>query len=190
MSDSYFQNHESAQRILAEAWVMFQQKGFRGVSMDDLCSRCGVTKPTVYYYFKDKENLFVETLHQTLVGFHQLINQPGSIEERLVLFAASILDTFQTEYTVLLRDREHIKKAENLKRLRVSFHNEFLGPLQELMQSGMDQGVLDNGDPDMFALMFLGMINNFIGRAGEPQISHALLAQNITIYFLNGVRKK
>ncbi len=43
--------------ILQEGWRLFQQKGYRGVSTDELCERCSITKPTLYYYFQDKENL-------------------------------------------------------------------------------------------------------------------------------------
>ncbi|MBV5350315.1 helix-turn-helix transcriptional regulator, partial [bacterium] len=49
----------NAERILQDGWELFQQKGYRGVSVDEICLRCGITKPTLYYYFKDKENLFV-----------------------------------------------------------------------------------------------------------------------------------
>ena len=45
--------HENAGRILAIAWELFQQKGYRGATVDEICERCHLTKPTLYYYFND-----------------------------------------------------------------------------------------------------------------------------------------
>jgi TetR/AcrR family transcriptional regulator len=94
-------SHENAERIMDEAWKLFQQKGYRGVSMDELCLTAGLTKPTLYYYFHDKENLFVQVLQARLCGFREVIEAPGSLSERLEHIAASILENFQTQYKVL-----------------------------------------------------------------------------------------
>lgn len=107
-------DHENAELILKEGWRLFQQKGYRGVTVDELCLRCKLSKPTLYYYFKDKENLFVNVLQYKLRGFHAAAEQPGSLAERLERVATTILDSFQTEYSTLLHDREHLKKPENL----------------------------------------------------------------------------
>src|SRR5690606_9515148 len=105
--------HENIERITAAAWQLFQQKGYRGVTVDEICARCGVTKPTLYYYFRDKEDLFVTVLRQQLEQFRGVLQGPGSTGERLQRLAAAVLDNFQAEYTVLMRDREHIRRPEN-----------------------------------------------------------------------------
>jgi len=46
------------QNILAAALAMFSAKGYDGVSVNDLVSAVGVTKPTLYYHFGSKEGLF------------------------------------------------------------------------------------------------------------------------------------
>ena len=69
MENQYLLEHENAERIMEESWKLFQQKGYRGVSVDELCLRCRLSKPTLYYYFQDKENLFVQVLQYKLQGF-------------------------------------------------------------------------------------------------------------------------
>jgi AcrR family transcriptional regulator len=176
-------DHENARRILQEAWLLFQQKGYRGVTVDELCLRCGLTKPTLYYYFKDKENLFVEVLQQRLRGFGERIALPGTLAERLERTAAALLEGFQAPYTLLMREREHIRGAENQRAVRDAFRREMLDPLHALMREGLQSGELRGGDPEMLTLVYLGVINNFIGR-GEVQIP--ALAQILTDYFLKG----
>jgi hypothetical protein len=42
-----YADHPNAERILQEGWELFQQKGYRGVSVDELCQRCQITKCAV-----------------------------------------------------------------------------------------------------------------------------------------------
>lgn len=182
--------HENAARILAEGWLLFQQKGYRGVTMDEVCRRCGLTKPTLYYYFQDKETLFLRVLQHKLGGFHASIQLPGSLAERLQRFAAGILDSFLSGYSSLERDYTFIQKPEYLQAIRATFHSELFGPLTALMQAGLESGELAGADATLLARIFLGMINNFIGRVAESGGSSAALAATLTAYFLDGARRR
>lgn len=186
MDEKTLLDHENAERILEVGWKLFQQKGYRGLTVDELCRQCRLTKPTLYYYFQDKENLFVQVLTYRLRGFHQAFDRPGPLAQRLQRVAASILNGFQTEYSSLLRDREHIKKPANLQKIREAFHSELMGPLTQLMSAGIARGELKSDSPETLALLFLGLINNFIGRAGEMKTDNAALAEKLAGYFLKG----
>ncbi len=52
---------EKRERILTVAEDLFYRNGFLGTTMDMICTELGVTKPYVYYYFRDKHEI-VETL--------------------------------------------------------------------------------------------------------------------------------
>lgn len=52
---------DKRERILAAAEDLFYRNGLAGTTMDMLCAELGVTKPFIYYYFKDKHEI-VETL--------------------------------------------------------------------------------------------------------------------------------
>ena len=178
--------NENAERILDEGWKLFQQKGYLGVSLDALSAQCGLTKPTLYYYFGNKEKLFVEVLRHRLSGFHKSIEGAGSIAERLERTAWNILESFETEYSSLLRDREHITDPTNRERIREAFRAELFDPLAELMRAGLAAGELRPEKPETLVLLFLGMLNSFIGRAGEMDTDQQALAELVTRYFLHG----
>ncbi len=180
---------ENAIRILEEGWRLFQQQGYRGVTVDELCACCQLTKPTLYYYFHDKETLFVAVLQHKLRGFRVAAEQPGTLAERLTAVASAILNSFQTEYTMLLRDRKHLKQPENLQKIRNAFRSELFDPLTALMQTGIIQGELQEDHPELLTLLFLGMINNLIGKSTEFNQPNAALAQKVTHYFLAGATK-
>jgi len=189
MENNLALEHKNAELILKVGWRLFQQKGFRGVSVDELCLECGLSKPTLYYYFHDKETLFVQVLQYQLHGFHAVIERPGTLTERLQRTAASILESFQTQYSALLHDREHIKDLNNQRHIREAFHCELFDPLIALMRVGIEQGELDGDDPELLSLVFLGIVNNFIGRSGEQALDKTALAQKLTNYFLKGTIK-
>ena len=182
--------HESADRILANAWELFQQKGYKGVTVDEICARCNLTKPTLYYYFHDKEDLFVTVLQHQLQLFHDVLQKPGSTREQLVSMAVAVLDNFQAPYTVLMHNREQVQKPENQLAIREAFRGYFFNPLRALMQAGMDSGELHGKNAEMLTLMFLGIINNFINRTAETGMDNAALAAELTDLFLGGVSNK
>ena len=49
------QRHES---ILNAAEKLFFSRGYDNVSMDEIANEAELSKPALYYYFKDKESLF------------------------------------------------------------------------------------------------------------------------------------
>jgi AcrR family transcriptional regulator len=46
------------QTIMTKALELFSAKGYEGVSVSELTEAAGITKPTLYYYFGNKEGLF------------------------------------------------------------------------------------------------------------------------------------
>jgi AcrR family transcriptional regulator len=54
--------NETGQRILSEAHDLFMQFGLKSVSMDDIASKTGVSKKTIYQFYSDKEHLVAEVV--------------------------------------------------------------------------------------------------------------------------------
>ncbi|MCB1202185.1 MAG: TetR/AcrR family transcriptional regulator [Leptospiraceae bacterium] len=49
-------------KILMHACKLFAQNGFHGTAMRDITRVCNVTQPTVYYYFENKAQLYLESV--------------------------------------------------------------------------------------------------------------------------------
>jgi TetR/AcrR family transcriptional regulator, mexJK operon transcriptional repressor len=52
--------------IVEAATALFLQRGYLGTSMDQITALAAVSKPTVYKFFSDKEQLFTEIVLETL----------------------------------------------------------------------------------------------------------------------------
>ena len=50
-------NDNSREVILNTAILLFSQKGYEGVGVQEICEHAGITKPTLYYFFKSKQGL-------------------------------------------------------------------------------------------------------------------------------------
>ena len=53
---------ERQEAILAAALDVFSEHGFAAARLDDIATRAGVAKGTLYLYFPDKETLFEQML--------------------------------------------------------------------------------------------------------------------------------
>ena len=76
--------------ILEAARRLFLDQGYDGTSMDDVATEAGVSKPTVYRYFADKEQLFTEIvgnttqMEQQLRAVVDMLNDSEDLEKDLV----------------------------------------------------------------------------------------------------------
>src|SRR5215467_1943949 len=85
------------ERIHHEAQALFMQHGFEATSMDAIAVAAGVSKPTLYVYYQNKEALFIAVLEQLAVGHlsdprllalrQQPMKSLSLLEEALTLWA-------------------------------------------------------------------------------------------------------
>ena len=98
------------QTILTSAYRLFHRHGFNRVSMDEIAAAAGVTKRTLYYHFRSKDDLIAAALERqhdlALATFRTWIDRIGGKPEVIVasLFAelqnwASQRDFFGSGFT-------------------------------------------------------------------------------------------
>src|ERR1051325_1391654 len=58
--------------ILAIATEELAEKGFSGARVDDIAARTDTSKRMIYYYFGDKEGLFVAVIERAYAGIRQI----------------------------------------------------------------------------------------------------------------------
>ena len=63
------------QAILEAATRLFSVKGFKDTSMAELSKMIGVAQGTIFYHFKNKEELFLAVLERTKETDHRRIRK-------------------------------------------------------------------------------------------------------------------
>ena len=60
-------------KILEVAHKLFAEKGYAGVSIREIASRCDVNVAAINYHFSNKEKLYVETMRSSILNTQQRI---------------------------------------------------------------------------------------------------------------------
>ncbi len=108
--------------IAAAAHAEFCKNGYDGTSMDRLAEAAGVSKPTLYQYFGDKETLFMSVLD--IVGQHlttPLVSPEGTLVERLWRFSWTYAD-FVLRPDILSLARLILGEAARRPQSAVAYH--------------------------------------------------------------------
>lgn len=92
---------------------LFAEKGFDAVGVQEIVDRSGITKPTLYYYFKSK------------IGLLESIVQKNETEHLAVLKNASVYehDFFGSLLKILKAEIDFALKNENYFSLRINLLN-------------------------------------------------------------------
>ncbi len=179
------------ERILEEATTLFVANGYRGISMREIAAAAGVSKAGVYYYFADKEQLFLAILTHNLERLEALIEEARQAETttraRLGRIARGILAQAPDQRAVIRlasQEMPHLSEAarEQFGRL---YQARFLGRVCSLLQEGIERGELRAMDAEAGTWILLGMLYPFL--SPSPGLGQAPTASVIdlllTIFF-------
>ena len=134
-------------QILDAATSVFAQQGFEHARMDDIVQVSGLSKGTLYWYFKSKEEIITAILHRLFVidieQLRGLLDVEGTVSERLLSLThyriaglkhvAHLIPILVEFYAVTVR--------EDWVRLFISeYFRDFRGLLIDLIQQGIDRG--------------------------------------------------
>ena len=88
-------------QLLDAARESFATHGMAGTTVDGIARRAGVAKGTVYLYYKSKEEILKQVLEEDVAELEaktvQVVNGPGSVEERLRAFFTGALSFFDSK---------------------------------------------------------------------------------------------
>ena len=101
--------------ILQKTLNLFLEKGYNATSTNDICAEANISKPTLYYYFKDKRHLFF-SLHRKAFDevFNPYLKSAASIKNPERRFAFMIQEYTKMvcrhpELRILIHDTLNIK---------------------------------------------------------------------------------
>jgi AcrR family transcriptional regulator len=149
-------------RLLAVATQQFADVGFEATTMRTIASRAGVTLPTLYHYFGDKQNLYhavcIASFAPRAAHGREVFADSGRTEEERVLsfFIDLAADLLENEHLFKLMHREMIDQDQDgIRRLtercwKQSF-DALCGAFRSLVPKGQDPIAIALTS---FALMF------------------------------------
>ncbi len=169
--------------ILRSAAAAFRKRGYHGASVEEIAKTLHMTKGSLYYYFKNKEEILffchdysVDILLGLLAKAESDTLPPDEKLRRLVFdFVHMILD--ELNGTALTQDLQALSPTL-LKRI-IAKRDRFDRGIRRILQEGMDSGIFASGDPKLLAFAMLGAVNWIVrwfdpsGAATSDQIARA-----------------
>lgn len=153
------------QRLLSSAAALFNRKGYAATTVREIVTEAGVTKPVLYYYYQNKEGIYLELLREPFQKFDALIDaargERGSAKQRLLHLANQVLVLF----------------LENIDVARVfysiyygppqgapffdfdTYHLKFRDIMSRLVNDGIQSGEFRKANVEDIVWAILGIIN-------------------------------
>jgi AcrR family transcriptional regulator len=159
------ENGDRRRQILEAALKVFSTKGFHKATNKDIAQAAGGISPgLIYWYFKDKEDLFLSIIRERAAIF-QLADHPERLMELpprdgLALIGRTYLSVFKVPGNVAII-RIMVGEAIRFPQIAEMFYKQvarrFLGVLSQYLQHQVELGRLRPHDSVIAARSFLGM---------------------------------
>ena len=158
--------------ILAAARA-FKARGYHNTTLDDIAAHLNVTKPTIYYYVTNKEQILFECfsvgLGQITAALSELAESQASGREKLLSLMRRYAATMATEFGwCMVRVEEQDLSPAMSKRIK-QLKSEIDQGIRKLLIQGMEDGSIRKCDAKMAAFAIAGALN-WVGhwyRGGE-----------------------
>jgi AcrR family transcriptional regulator len=180
--------------ICAAALKAFAEKGFAATKLDEIAKRAGVSKGTLYLYFKDKEQLFRAVVRDAVVPNVERLR--GELIQTGLPFG-DLVRLFLTQFVAVTERvpvgavaKMVISESRNFPELAKVWHDEVvskaLGTITALIEMAQARGEVRAGDARLHTFTLMGpMLMGIIYRevlepiGGEPLDIGALAAQHV-----------
>jgi AcrR family transcriptional regulator len=177
--------------ILAAAQA-FREHGYHNTSLDDVAARLSVTKPTLYYYVSNKEEMLFECFRAGLdriAGvFEELRGSRGTARAKLEVVIERYVEAVTSEFGWCMVRAEDQDLSPAMGARIKALKSEIDQGIRRLLREGREDGSIRECDPKMTSFAIAGALN-WIGhwyREGEP-LSPAEIAARFTEAFVLGL---
>ena len=149
--------------VVRAAAKEFNARGYHNTSLDDIASALGVTKPTVYYYVANKEQLLFECFREGLHRIREIViateRSDRPARERLDAVVRGYAEAVASEYGwCMVRAHEH-DLGNELGRQINALKSEIDQGIRRLLREGVADGSIGPCDPKIAAFAMAGALN-------------------------------
>ena len=151
------------QAVLRAAVRMFNERGFHATLLEDVAASLGVSKPTIYHYLGNKEQVLLECvaigLQQFLEAADEAHRAPGSGLDRLRHFLTAYAQVNMDDFgRCVIRTGPEALSPEGAQSLRER-KRRIDAAMRGFIEEGMADGSIARTDPKLLAFTLAGALN-------------------------------
>ena len=156
------------ERVLEVAQVLFAERGYHNTTMDEIASRSGIGKGTLYRTFPTKEMLFLATLERAMARLERAIlsevEREPTVLGKLRRAAGLYFRFFEQEgelFKILASNvptlQEHFRKRVQDK------YSFYVDQIASMLREGIKRGeIRPVGRPESITVALIGACNSMI----------------------------
>lgn len=153
------------QRICAAASNLFIRRGFGATTMQDIADALRISRPKLYYYFRDKASILEALVSNVPVEAHRRaqavlsakdLNSPQKLRELIVQHADLIL-VRPLEFRLLDMSLDHLPRPMQARAQKAK--RGLLEAFTQVIRQGIEEGAFRAADARVAAFAMIGMCN-------------------------------
>ena len=148
------------------ALSLFAEKGFAETSLDEIAQKVGLTKPSLYLYFKNKNDLFFKMIQSRFLyildNMKTLVAEKEDFSTKIRIFILYYISHFfenRAFFRLIHKLRGEFIKHSNPKQKLAPKYKDFINLISEIMAQGMQEKILKNDDPLFLSVSLIGILN-------------------------------
>lgn len=180
--------------ILREAALLFLEAGYQGASMGAIADRVGIAKPTLYHYWRSKEDIlyaihkkFIQPLLEQQRGYAEREMRP---DDQLRRCLRDMMESINEDPGYVRSFIEHGRELsdERSKEVR-QIGREHRQLIEQAIRDGVEQGMFRKVDTTIaaYAVLSLGSWATYWFQPGRS-LSAETVAEELSDILLNGLR--
>ena len=154
--------------ILEAANHLLAEKGYQGMTMDDLATRVGIAKGSLYQHFKSKEeliNVALMSFMDRISDYIEALPQTQPAIERIKLtFRRALILRFQNGFPDILAVKSLVRDPLNCQPAYTASSSRLVQALAELFEAAKKQGDVAQDIPTEL------LVHATLGRMREPEL--------------------
>ena len=167
---------------------MFARYGYRKTTVEDVAAAVGMTKSNIYFYVKNKRDLYERTVSGALERWRAAIGAEmetaKTVREKFMVAARSSFEYLKNQEelrALLIQDPEIFTLSRTEDRFFEVNHRAMM-MLRQVIQQGVDEGVFHPVDVDsvtefLFSIYIMFLIKTYVksdGSAGDRMYEEGL----------------
>ena len=170
--------------ILDVAVSVFRQRGYDGSTLDDVARAAGITKASIYYHVRSKEELLARGVGRALDALFAVLDEPpakrGRASARLKYIVHRTIEITVDqlpEVTLLLRVRGNTPVERQIMERRREFDHLIARVVRQAQRQG---DIRSDVEPRLATRLLFGMLNSITewyrqgGELDAPEVADAI----------------
>lgn len=149
--------------LLQTAARMFNERGFENTTLTDIANSLGITKPSLYYYVKNKEAIFLGifeiTREELLRVMHEAQQNHLMGLDQLKAFMTTYINLSTSDLGKCVIGMNSTVLSDESARALERTKRQIDSALREILRRGVEDGTLATRSPEIAATAIFGAMN-------------------------------